>query len=128
MLKITLASLHLLALGLGLGAVIVRGAALRESPSAATLGRVLRADTLWGVAAALWLATGLWRLFAGTEKPPAYYYGNGLSLAKLGLFALVCALEVRPMLTLIRWRAARRAGAPAEQVMAAATRRKIATI
>ena len=68
MLRVVLAALHLIALGLGLGAVLTRGNALREPVSSGSLRRALRADTLWGVAAGLWLATGLWRLFGATEK------------------------------------------------------------
>ncbi|MEJ7812868.1 MAG: hypothetical protein WKG32_20810 [Gemmatimonadaceae bacterium] len=42
---------------------------MRESPSAGTLQRAFRADMLWGIAAALWMSTGLWRLFGQTEQP-----------------------------------------------------------
>src|SRR3982750_4743263 len=76
MLRITLAALHLVALGLGLGAVIARGTALRESPSNAALRRAFRSDSTWGIAALLWIATGLWRLLSGMEKPTGYYVKN----------------------------------------------------
>jgi len=76
MLRVALAGLHLLALGLGLGAVLFRGTALREPPTAASLTRAFRADTLWGVAAALWIGSGLWRALAGTEKSLQYYLHN----------------------------------------------------
>src|SRR5262245_52313064 len=76
MLRITLAALHLIALGLGLGAVIARGTALREAPSNAALRRAFRSDTTWGFAALLWIATGVWRLVEATEKPTAYYLAN----------------------------------------------------
>jgi putative membrane protein len=98
------ASLHLLALGIGLGAVWARGRALRSSLDAGTLRQVFFADTLWGLAAVLWISTGLWRLLAGLEKGTGYYLQNQLFLTKMALLALVLLLEIRPMITLIRWR------------------------
>jgi len=98
------ASLHLLALGVGLGAVWARGRALRSSLSPATLGRVFLADSLWGLAAFLWITTGLWRLLGGLEKGTGYYLQNHFFFAKMGLLGLVLLLEIGPMTTLIRWR------------------------
>ena len=98
------ASLHLLALGIGLGAVWARGRALRSSLDARTLRQVFFADTLWGFAAVLWISTGLWRLLAGLEKGTGYYLQNHLFLTKMALLALVLLLEIRPMITLIGWR------------------------
>ncbi|HEV8455255.1 MAG TPA: DUF2214 family protein [Gemmatimonadales bacterium] len=98
------ASLHLLALGIGLGAVWARGRTLRSSLDAGTLRQVFYADTLWGLAAVLWIGTGLWRLIAGLEKGTGYYLQNHVFLAKMALLALVLLLEIRPMITLIRWR------------------------
>ena len=98
------ASFHLLALGIGLGAVWARGRALRSSLDAGTLRQVFFADTLWGIAAVLWISTGLWRLIAGLEKGTGYYLQNHIFLTKMALLALVLLLEIRPMITLIRWR------------------------
>jgi len=128
MLRITLASLHLIALGIGLGAVIARGTALRESPSNAALRRAFRNDATWGIAALLWLGTGLWRLFGETEKPTGYYLINPLFHAKMGLFILVLLLELWPMITMIRWRRAFSAGESAERLMTRGAGRRIATI
>ena len=61
---------------------------------------------MWGVAALLWVTTGLWRLLAGTEKPTQYYLGNHAFWTKMALFIVILALEIRPMITLIRWRIA----------------------
>jgi putative membrane protein len=58
----------------------------------------------------LWIATGLVRAFGGFEKGTAYYLHNHVFLAKMGLLVLVLVLEVRPMLTLIRWRQQLRRG------------------
>lgn len=63
-----LAALHLLALGIGLGAVWARGQNLRSALTPEDLRRAFRADNLWGLAAVLWISTGLWRLLAGVEK------------------------------------------------------------
>ena len=128
MLRITLAALHLLALGLGLGAVINRGTALREPPSNAALRRAFRSDALWGLAALLWVSTGLWRWFAGIEKPSGYYLTNPVFHAKLGLFLLLLALEVWPAITLTRWRRSFRTGESADRVMASGAGRRIAVI
>jgi putative membrane protein len=98
------ASLHLLALGIGLGSVWARGRALRSSLDAGNLRQVFFADTFWGLAAVLWISTGLWRLLAGLEKGTGYYLQNHLFLTKMALLGLVLLLEIRPMITLIRWR------------------------
>lgn len=112
------ATLHLLALGIGLGSIWARGSALRSPLDAAGLRRVFLSDHLWGVAGFLWLVTGLFRAFGGLDKPTAYYLSQGLFHAKLGLFVLVLALEVTPMIALIRWRRALRRQEPLDTSMA----------
>ena len=67
------AALHYLALAIGLPAVFLRGRALKGTLDDAGLRRLFAADSAWGVAAALWVATGLLRAFAGLEKGSAYY-------------------------------------------------------
>ncbi len=105
MLAAVFSALHLLALGIGLGSVFVRGRALRASiGDPAAVGRVLAADNFWGIAALLWIGTGLTRVLAGLDKATDFYVHNGLFWVKMGLFAIVFALELRPMTTLIRWR------------------------
>jgi putative membrane protein len=111
MLRVVLAALHLLALGIGLGAVLSRSAALRARPfGRAEAARAFAADGWWGVAAMLWLATGVWRLMAGTEKAASYYTHNHVFLAKMGCFVAILVLEAWPMVTLLRWRSAARRG------------------
>src|SRR5262245_35970303 len=114
LLRALVASLHYLALGIGLGAVFVRGLRLRDLRGEPTAPEPLRglfgADSLWGLAALLWIATGLPRAFAGLEKASAFYTRNGFFYVKMGLFAAVFALEIVPMLTFIAWRRARAAG------------------
>ncbi len=87
---------------------------LRRSPSdASALKRLFQADALWGIAALLWLVTGLLRAFGKLEKQPDFYLRNGFFWVKMGLFALVLALEILPMVTFIRWRAAKARGSDA---------------
>jgi putative membrane protein len=105
MLRPLLAIVHLLALGIGLGAVWARARALGERPfDRGSLRRVFAADGWWGLAAVLWISTGLWRLLAGTEKATSYYLANEVFLAKMGFLAAILLLELWPALTLVRWR------------------------
>jgi putative membrane protein len=105
-----LSAIHLLTLGLGLGSIFARGRALVRPLDDAGWKRLLAADDIWGLAALLWIASGLARLFYG-GKEPAFYWRNGFFWTKLALFAIVFALELRPMTTFIRARIARRRGA-----------------
>ena len=104
------ASLHLLGLGLGLGAVYARSKALRGPLDDAGLSRVFLADMFWGIAGALWLITGLARAFGGFEKGTVYYMHQPLFHAKLGLFAVILILEGFVLMPLAKWRFERRAG------------------
>src|SRR5262245_5648494 len=103
-------ALHLLALALGLGSVYARGRALRGPLDAGGLRRLFAADTVWGVAALLWLATGLLRAFGGLEKGTQFYLTSNLFWVKLTLFGGIVLLEIWPMVTFIRWRVARGRG------------------
>jgi putative membrane protein len=98
------AALHLLALGIGLGAIWWRARSLKGNLNDSGLRRVLYADNLWGIAALLWISTGLIRAFAGLEKGTAYYLASNFFWIKMGLLAIVLLLEIRPMLTFIQWR------------------------
>ena len=56
MLASIFSALHLLALGIGLGSVWMRGRALRAPLfDQAAIRRVLAADNFWGIARGLWL-------------------------------------------------------------------------
>ena len=108
-----LSALHVLALALGLGSIFARGRRLRElrrtPDDRIALARLLQADNLWGVAALLWITTGLTRAFGGIEKSPDFYLRNGFFWIKMALFGLVFALEILPMVTFMRWRFAKAA-------------------
>ena len=126
--RIPLAILHLLALGVGLGAIYARARALDRIDSVDSLRRAFAADSWWGVAAVLWIGTGLWRALAGTEKASTYYWSNQVFLAKMGLLALVLLLEIWPMITLTRWRIGVRRATIAPLPALAATAKRIARI
>jgi putative membrane protein len=131
MLQLLLAGLHLLALAIGLAAVLARARALalvaRRDLGGETLRRAFAADAAWGIAAALWIATGLWRWLAGLERAAGYYNANPVFHAKMGLLAIVLLLEAWPMVTLVRWRAALRRGTE-EAVALPGAARRMATI
>jgi len=112
--RVLLSALHVLALAIGFGAVFARGRRLRDlrrvPEDAGVVGRLLQADSFWGLAALLWIITGFGRVFSKLEKTPEFYLRNGFFWVKLGLFALIILLEILPMVTFIRWRIARGRG------------------
>jgi putative membrane protein len=117
-----LSAVHVLTLALGLGAVFMRGRALASPLDDAGWRRLLAADTAWGIAAGLWIASGLGRVFFG-GKEPAFYLNNGFFWVKLALFGLVFALELVPMMTFIHVRSARSRGAALPRFSVQAYRR-----
>ena len=104
MLRWLLASLHLLALPLGLGAVWARARALSRARAQLDLPAIFNADSVWGLAALLWITTGLFRALAGLEKPSSYYFHDRMFYLKMGLLLVILLLEIWPMSALIRWR------------------------
>lgn len=102
-----LSAIHALTLALGLGAVFLRGQALARPLDDAGWRRLLAADNAWGIAAGLWIASGLARVFFG-GKEPGFYWRNGFFWLKLALFGLVFLLELTPMVTFMRVRSAQR--------------------
>jgi putative membrane protein len=104
MIAAVVSSLHLLALAIGLPAVFLRGRALKGPLDANGVRGLLAADNAWGVAAVLWIVTGLLRAFGGLEKGTEFYLRSPLFWTKMGLFLLILLLEIRPMVTFIRWR------------------------
>jgi putative membrane protein len=93
-----------------LPAVFLRGRALKGRLDADGLRRLFAADSVWGLAALLWVATGLLRAFAGLEKGTAFYLASWTFWTKMALFVAVVALELWPMATFIQWRRALRQG------------------
>ena len=106
-----LSAIHLLALAIGLPAIVFRAAILRTAAHEADVHRALAADTAWGVAALLWLATGPARAFGPFEKGAAFYLSSPLFYLKIALFLAIFLIEITPMAALIRWRMALGRGA-----------------
>jgi putative membrane protein len=117
-----LSAVHMLTLAVGFSAVFLRGRALARPLDDAGWRELLAADNVWGIAAGFWIASGLARVFYG-GKEPSFYWHNGFFWVKLGLFALVFALEVAPMTTFVRVRIARRRGLPLPRFSEEAYRR-----
>lgn len=108
-----LSTFHLLALAIGLPSVVLRGRALKRlQTSPAETGAVLAADNVWGLAALLWIGTGLARVFGGFEKGSTFYLNSGAFWLKMALLAGVFLLELWPMATFIRWRIREAKGLP----------------
>src|SRR5262245_17792925 len=106
-----LSAIHMLTLALGAGGLFARGRALARPLDDAGWNRLLAADNMWGLAALLWIASGLGRIFLG-GKEPAFYWRNGFFWLKMALFGMVFVLELAPMVTFIRVRGARRRHVP----------------
>jgi putative membrane protein len=102
-----LSAIHVLTLALGVGGLFARGRAMSRPLDEEGWKRLLAADTVWGVAALLWIASGFGRVFFG-GRTPEFYWRNGFFWVKLALFGLVFALELAPMIMFIRVRQARR--------------------
>ena len=98
------AAVHLLGLGIGLGAVWARARGLKGTLDRDGLRRIFVADTWWGIAAGVWIATGLVRLLAGMEKDTSYYLRNHFFWGKMILLLVIIALEIPVMRALVRWR------------------------
>ena len=110
MLSAIVSALHVLAVAIGLPAVFLRGRALRGPLDSTGLRRLFAADNLWGLAAILWVVTGLLRAFGGLEKGAAFYLASHLFWTKMTLFVLIVLLEIWPMTTFIKWRGQARRG------------------
>jgi putative membrane protein len=97
-------SLHLLALAIGLPSIYLRSRALARPLDQIGLGRLFAADTIWGIAALLWISTGLLRAFAGLEQGTQFYLNSQLFWVKMAPLGAILLLEIWPMTTFIRWR------------------------
>jgi putative membrane protein len=105
-----IAALHLITLGIGYGFAWMRGKQISLVQSKEDLSSVFFADNMYGLAALLWLATGLWRAFGGLEKGTDYYLESTAFWIKMGLFGVLFILEIYPMITLMQWRIKRKKG------------------
>lgn len=80
----------------------------KEWMSAAVVERLARLDLLYGISAALVLATGLARTWWGI-KGAAWYWSQPLLHAKVTLFVVVGLMSIVPTVRFLRWRRALRA-------------------
>ena len=110
MISAIVSALHVLALALGLPSVYLRGRALKGPLDAEGLRRLFTADSVWGLAALLWIVTGFLRAFGGLEKGGQFYMHSRLFWVKLSLFASILLLELGPMMAFIQWRIQRGRG------------------
>jgi putative membrane protein len=117
-----LSAIHVLTLAIGFAAIYARGRALAGPLDESGWRRLLAADNVWGIAALLWIASGLARVFFGGREP-AFYTHNGFFWLKMSLFALVFVLELTPMITFVRVRIARGRAAPLPRFSAETFRR-----
>src|SRR5262245_46565936 len=117
-----LSAIRMLTLALGLGAVFARGRALAGPLDDGGWQQLLAADNVWGLAAGLWIASGVGRVFLG-GKEPDFYWSNGWFWVKMVLFGLVFVLELAPMRTFIRVRSAWRRQTDIPQIPIAMYRR-----
>ena len=104
-----IAALHHLSMFALFSALLTELVLLREAPDLARARRLLRADLVYGLAAAAMLGFGLLRMFL-FEKSPDYYLQSLPFLLKLVLFALVGILSIYPTLRFMGWRKSLRAG------------------
>lgn len=105
-----LAAVHLLAFGYALASILRRSRGLRRCTTMEDLPAVFSADNGWGISALVLIVTGVMRVFGGYEKEAGYYLHEPLFHLKIGALIVILALEVAPMMTLLRWRLAYRRG------------------
>jgi putative membrane protein len=103
-LKLALATIHLMSLALGLGALFQRARALSAAEREEDLPRVFLWDNLYALVAMVWLGSGLFRAFGGFEKGSDYYLSNHSFWGKMLLLAILLGHEGVAMVTFIRWR------------------------
>lgn len=106
MLQWLFATLHLLALGCGLGAIAARGRNLAPTPDAPAVQRSLRADNWWCLSLLLWIVSG--SVLAASHLPMLWSQGRPVPLAMAKLLGLILLLlqewRSRPLIRQCRQR------------------------
>jgi putative membrane protein len=100
---------HLLVFGLA-GIIAAELASVRPGLNAAALKRIAVIDAHYGALAVLILIVGFLRVFYGAKGPTAYL-PNPVFWAKIGAFAVVGLLSIRPTLRILAWRRSAKADA-----------------
>ena len=95
---------HLAAFAL-VAALVIELVTLRGTFTLDAARRLLNADRIYGIAAAVILIVGGLRV-SFFEKTPAYYAHSGPFIAKIALFLAVGLLSIRPTLQFLSWRGA----------------------
>lgn len=95
--------LHLIAVLVLAGALIIENLAISPRLSPAEVRSLLRVDAAYGISAALVLILGLLLWFV-VGKPASFYSLNPVFHAKVGLFVLVGLLSIYPTVFLLRQR------------------------
>jgi putative membrane protein len=75
--------------------------------------RLLRTDTIFGVAAAAVLIIGLLRVWY-FEKGPAYYWHDAFFLAKFAAFIAASLISIYPTVTFLSWKRSLQSGSVPE--------------
>ena len=132
MLQWLFATLHLLALGCGLGAIAARGRNLASTPDAPAVQRSLRADNWWCLSLLLWLCSGSALGFSHLAMLWSQGRPLPLAMAKLLGIALLLLQEwhSRPLIRQCRQRL-QRGRLPTEEIcsqLARHSRRQLLTL
>ncbi len=110
MLDLVLASAHHLAAFALFGILMAQASAIRPDLDTVAIRRLMRLDMAYGLTAALLLIVGFARASLAA-KGWDYYAANLAFWAKIGVFAGIGLLSVRPSVAFRRWRSPAGAGA-----------------
>jgi len=95
--------LHLFAVFVLAGTVIIENMAMARQITREDLRNLLKVDAAYGISAGVVLTCGL-ALWLWGAKPAEFYTGNPVFHAKLTLFVLIGLLSIYPTLFLLRQR------------------------
>jgi putative membrane protein len=93
---------HFAAVFLVFGTLCAEAFVINLPPAAAMARLLARIDLIFGVSAALAVAAGLARVFAGA-KGAAYYGAEPFFWAKLATFAVVGVISITPTMRFLAW-------------------------
>lgn len=97
-----LAYFHFIAIILLFTFMSIEAVVMRNPLDANGVRLITRVDAFYGASAGLVLVSGLLRVFLGA-KGGAFYTGNPVFYAKVGLFLVVGAMSIAPTLRFFRW-------------------------
>jgi putative membrane protein len=103
------AFLHHIAAFVLFAAIVVEFVVIRDPISLHTARRLLRADAIVGLSAAVVLVVGILRVIY-FEKGADYYMHSVPFMTKITLFVLVALLSIYPTVRFMSWRAAIKQG------------------